>query len=183
MRALGLRHSKRRLLLALSVVAFAGALCFALSWAEASPQVSAVNSIGPIEIRNSAEGAAVFSAEGLVPGWSREGEVSISNSGDEAGRFRLALGPLREKRGLLGGRLSDRLRLVVTEIDDGRSMPVYAGRLSRLGRRDLSVFAPGDRRSYHFAMSFPGGGPRGADNALQGGRVAVGFLWTAVGAG
>jgi hypothetical protein len=177
---LALRRSKLRLLFAFGIVAFAGGLYFALSWAEASPRVSAVDSTGPIEIRNSGEGAAIFSADGLIPGWSSEGEVSIANSGDMAGRFRLALGHRREKLGVLGGRLSDRLRLVVSEIDDGRSTRVYAGPLSKLGVRDLGVLEPGDGRGYHFSMSFPGSGPRGADNAFQGGRVEVGFLWTAV---
>jgi hypothetical protein len=180
-RRLALRRSRLRLLLAFGIVAFAGGLYLALSWAAASsPGVSAVDSTGPIEIRNSGEGTAIFSAEGLVPGWSSEGEVSIANSGGTAGRFRLALGPRSEKLGVLGGRLSDRLRLVVTEIDDGRGTAIYAGPLSKLGSRDLSVLEPGDRRSYHFSMSFPSSGPHGADNAFQGGRVEVAFQWTAV---
>lgn len=182
MRVLGLHRSKRRLLLALGLVVFASGLYFALGLAEASPEVSAVDSTGPIEIRNSREGSAIFSAEGLVPGWRTDGEVSVSNSGDTAGGFRLALGPLRETPGATGGHLSNRLRLVVTEIDEGRSKPVYSGPLADLGVRRLSVLGPGDGRSYHFAMSFPGGGPHGADNAVQGGRVEVAFLWTAVAA-
>jgi len=180
MRALGLRRSMRRLVLAFGVVTLAGLLYIALSWADPAPQANAVSTTGPIELRNSREGAAIFSAEGLVPGWRADGEVSITNSGDAAGRFRLALGQLSETPGLLGGRLSNRLRLVVSEIDGGRSTLIYAGRLSDLGVRDLSVLEPGDQRSYHLTMSFPDGGLHGADNALQGGRVEASLLWTAV---
>ena len=164
------------------MVAFAGMLYIALSWAQPAPQASAVSTTGPIEIRNSREGAAVFSAERLVPGWSADGEVSISNSGDTPGQFRLALTHLRETPGPHGGRLSRSLWLVVTEIDGGRSTLVYSGRLSDLGVRDVSVLEPGEGRGYHFTMSFPDTGPRGADNAVQGGRVEAGFLWTAAAA-
>ena len=161
------------------MVAFAGLLYIALSWAQPAPKASAVSTTGPIEIRNSTEGAAVFSAERLVPGWSADGEVSISNSGDTPGQFRLALTHLRETPGPQGGRLSRRLRLAVTEIDGGRRTAIYDGRLSDLGVRDLSVLEPGDRRGYHFTMSFPDAGPHGADDPVQGGRVEAGFLWTA----
>jgi hypothetical protein len=164
------------------MVAFAGLLYIALSWAQPAPKASAVSTTGPIEIRNSREGAAVLSADGLVPGWKADGEVSISNSGDTPGQFRLALSHLRETPGPLGGRLSRRLRLVVTEIDGARSTMVYDGPLSDLGARDVSVLEPGEKRGYHFKMSFPGTGPRGADNVAQGGRVEAGFLWTAAAA-
>ena len=178
-RALALRRSLWKLLLALGMLAFAGVLYIALSWAQPPPQASAVSTTGPIEIRNSRDGAAVFSAERLVPGWSADGEVNISNSGDTPGQFRLALTHIRELPGPLGGRLSRRLRLVVTEIDGGRSTLVYSGRLSDLGVRDVSVLEPDERRGYHFTMSFPDAGPHGADNAVQSGRVKASFLWTA----
>ena len=164
------------------MVAFAGLLYIALSWAQPAPQASAVSTTGPIEIRNSRDGAAVFSAERLVPGWSADGEVSISNSGDTPGQFRLALTHLRESPGPLGGRLSRRLTLVVTEFDGGRATLVYSGRLSDLGVRDVSVLEPGEKRGYHFTMSFPDTGPHGADNPVQGGRVEAGLLWTAAAA-
>ena len=169
-----------RLLLASSVLAFAGVLYIGLSWAQAAPQASAISTTGPIELRNSHEGAAIFSAEGIVPGWRADGEVSITNSGGTPGQFKLALGHLREAPGPPGARLSSGLRLVVTEIDGGRETPVYAGRLPDLGVRALSVLEPGEKRSYHLTMSFPGRGPHGADNALQGGRVEAGLVWTAV---
>jgi hypothetical protein len=168
--------------LASSVLAFAGLMYMAVGWAAAAPQATAVSATGPIEIRNSHDGGAIFSAERIVPGWSADGEVSISNSGGTAGKFSLELGHLREAPRLPGGRLSDRLRLVVTEIGGGRSAPVYAGPLSGLGVRDLHVLEPGEGRSYHLRMSFPDGGPHGADNPLQGGRVKAGFVWTAVAA-
>lgn len=161
------------------MVAFAGLLYIALSWAQPAPMASAVSATGPIEIRNSDEGAAIFAAERLVPGWSADGEVSISNSGDTPGQFTLALTHLRETPGPYGGRLSRRLRLVVTEIDGSRNTRVYAGRLSDLGVREVSLLEPGERRGYHLRMSFPGTGPHGTDNAVQGGTVKVGFLWTA----
>jgi hypothetical protein len=96
------------------MVAFAGLLYIALSWAQAAPQATAVSTTGPIEIRNSEEGAAIFSAEGMVPGWRADGEVTISNSGDGPGQFRLALTHLREAPGPRGGRLSGSLWLEVT---------------------------------------------------------------------
>ena len=161
------------------MVAFAGLLYIALSWAQPAPEATAVSATGPIEIRNTQEGAAIFSAERLVPGWSATGEVSISNSGDTPGQFRLALTRLREAPGPLGGRLSRQLWLVVNEIDGGRTTRVYAGRLSDLRVRDVSVLEPGEGRGYHFRMSFPDTGPHGADNPVQGGRVDAGFLWTA----
>ena len=167
-------------MLASGVLAFAGVLYIGLSWAQAAPQASAISTTGPIEIRQSHEGAAIFSAEGIVPGWSADGEVSITNSGGTAGQFKLELGHLGEKSGPPGARLSSGLQLVVTEIDGGRETTVYSGRLSDLGVRDLSVLEPGEKHSYHLTMSFPDRGEHGADNALQGGRVEAGLLWTAV---
>ena len=105
--------------------------------------------------------------------------MSISNSGDTPGQFRLALTHLRESPGPGGGRLSRRLQLVVTEVDGGRSTLVYSGRLSDLGVRDVSVLEPGEKRGYHLRMTFPDAGPHGADNPVQGGRVEAGLLWTA----
>ena len=55
-----------------------------------------------------------------MPGWSADGEVSISNSGDTPGQFRLALAHLRESARPGSDRLSRRLQLVVTEVDGGR---------------------------------------------------------------
>lgn len=179
MRALPLRRSLWRLMLAFGMIAFAGLLYIALSWAQPAPMATAVSATGPIEIRNSEAGAAIFSAEGLVPGWTADGELSISNSGESPGQFRLALTGIRETQGPLGGRLSEGLWLVVTEIDGTRSTRVYAGPLSDLGVREVSVLGPGERRGYHFAMSFPDTGPHGADNAMQGATVKASFLWTA----
>ncbi len=161
------------------MVAFAGMLYIALSWAQAAPQASAVSTTGPIEIRNSRQGAAIFSAEGMVPGWRADGEVSISNSGEEPGQFRLALTHLRETPGPRGARLSNSLWLEVTEIDGSRRTTVYSGRLSHLGVRDVSMLEPDERRGYHLRMSFLDTGPHGADNPVQGGRVKASFLWTA----
>jgi hypothetical protein len=161
------------------MVAFAGMLYIGLSWAQTAPQASAVSTTGPIEIRNSRHGAAIFSAEHMVPGWRADGEVSISNSGDEPGQFRLALTHLRETPGPRGERLSGSLWLEVTEIDGSRRTTVYSGRLSNLGVRDVSMLDPGEKRGYHLKMSFPDTGPHGADNAVQGGRVKANFLWTA----
>jgi hypothetical protein len=164
------------------MIAFAGLLYIALSWAQAPPSATAVSTTGPIEIRNSKAGAAIFTADGLVPGWSADGEVSISNSGETTGQFRLELGHLRETTGPGGARLSGALQLVVTEIDHGRSTLIYAGRLADLGVRNLSVLKPGEKRGYHLRMSFPDTGPHGADNPLEGGVVRAGLLWTAVAA-
>ena len=94
------------------------------------------------------------------------------------GQFRLALTHFSETPAPLRGRLSRRLRLVVTEIDRGPQHTGLRRTLSDLGVRDVSMLEPGEKRRYHVEMSFPGTGPHGADNVVQGGRVEAYFLWT-----
>ncbi|HSD79406.1 MAG TPA: hypothetical protein VLB47_02055, partial [Solirubrobacteraceae bacterium] len=58
----------------------------------------------------------------------------------------------------------------------------YAGPLAALGRVGVGRIAPGERRVFRFAVTFPGGRPPSADNPLQGARTTAVFTWSATGA-
>jgi hypothetical protein len=126
---------------------------------------------GAAAIANSREGAAVVTAGGLRPGGSASGSVRIANDGDGAGTFALEAADILDVPGALGGRLSERLHLTVTD----STRTVYAGPLTGLGRAALGRFEAGEARTYAITVAFPDG-----DNSYQGSAASFDLRWHAV---
>jgi 3-phenylpropionate/trans-cinnamate dioxygenase ferredoxin component len=119
--------------------------------------------------------AAVLVAQGLVPGVTRTGEVTVTNVGDSAGAFALSAGDLVDSV----APLSDVLALAVDEVTPGgAAAPVFSGRLDALSGVALGTLGQGEARRYRFAVSFPSGRPDAVDNAYQGASTAVTFVWS-----
>ncbi len=128
---------------------------------------------------NSRDGAAILGASAMRPGEAVSGEVTITNSGDLAGAFRLSRSDLGEQPGAGGGLLSARLSLQVLDVTDPTApAAVWSGALASFTGRDLGTFAPRQARTYRFTATFPDTGP-GADNAFAGASTTTRFVWTA----
>lgn len=109
---------------------------------------------------------------GVAPGTS--GSVLLNLTPSRAGAITLALRSAADRPGPLGGRLSDRLRLVLTEVD-GRI--IWAGLARDLPLTQLGRVAGGETRSVRLTLDFPDGGlpptPTTGDNVFQGSGMDV----------
>jgi hypothetical protein len=145
------------------------------------PMAVARAATGSLSLEDSRGGGAILSVAGLAPGHSTAGELTITNSGTLDGTLELTSTQLSETPGQGGGLLSQRLRLVVRDLDRQRTL--YAGPMSALGERDLGRIEPGAARSFRFTATLPDGGqppgPTTGDNAYQGASVTSTYVWTA----
>jgi hypothetical protein len=71
----------------------------------------------------------------------------------------------------------------VQDTTGGSSIPVFSGRLGGLGTRPLGSIGSGVSRTYRFTATLPNtgtpAGPPAGDNAYEGSRVTVRYVWTA----
>ena len=147
------------------------------SVASAQPaQPLAAATAGTLTHSNSRDGAAILRAESMKPGDSQTGLVTITNTGDLAGWFWLSASKLVDNPGPGGGRLSERLWLVVEDVSAaGSPARIYAGALGGLGTRPLGTIGPGEARTYRFTVSWP----PGEDDPYQGSSTTVEYSWSA----
>jgi hypothetical protein len=145
---------------------------------DSPPQIDRVAAAtGALSLSNSREGAAIFSADGMVPGQTVTGTLTLGNTGDQAGRLLLSRALLDETPGPGGGRLADVLRLRIEDITGAAAVPVADGLLRDLTAIPLQDLAGGARRTYRFTLTFPDSGPGGADNAYAGASLRVDYEW------
>jgi hypothetical protein len=151
----------------------------AVSRAQPAPHSTALDASGGLQVFNSKDGGAILNASQLLPGGSTTGTVTIANSGNGGGRFHLTTSAVAETPGIGGGRLSQRLQLEVDDITHpSRRITVFTGSLLGLQNVDLGALSAGEERDYQFTVTFPNGGPNGADNAYQRATLQATFLWT-----
>jgi hypothetical protein len=139
---------------------------------------------GKIKMSNSCNGAAIVSAERMKPGDSVRGTVVIRNRSKQRARFWLTPRRVVDAPGPQGGRLSNRLRLYVIQVNNGRvgTRPprmLYRGTIAGMPTIPLGTFRPGRRVTYRFVVTFPMKDRAVPDNAYQGSGVRVDFLWRA----
>jgi len=168
------RHGWR---LPLSLLVAVGATAAAASVRHAAP--------APLARALTADGAARLDAgtgtailglggRGMLPGQSVTGTVTVANVGNAPGRFELSASNLIGKPGPNGGRLGDRLQLVVLDVSESRE--VYDGSLAGLSDAALGTFAPGASHKYRLTVTFPSGQ---ADNIYQSASMSTTFSWLA----
>jgi hypothetical protein len=113
----------------------------------------------------------------IKPGETRDaGSVTIENTGDIDGVFTVASDVVADSTGPADP-FADQLELTIT--DSGGTV-VYDGVLSAMTSAAAGTIAPGATETYDFEVSFPDGGPNGADNAYKGASVTVDYDWEAV---
>jgi spore coat-associated protein N len=154
------------------VVVVALGLCIAACMAgdHGSARAAVGQGTGPLVGSDRAD-AAVLVAQGMAPGESRSGVVTVTNAGDAAGAFVLTGTGLADS----GARLSSVLGLTVQDVTPGRALSqLYAGPLSGLSGISLGTLAQGEARTYRFTVNVAAG----AGNAYQGATTSMSFVWT-----
>ena len=178
-----LRHSKMWIL-ALVALGIAAALAVASVSLFTSSSANPDNTFtaGSLSHSNSKEGAAILTATNIVPGEAQTGQVTIKNTGDVSGKFRLSSSNLTDTPGPNGGRLSEVLTLKVVD-SSGTPTTVYDGRYNAMPSTDLGTWAKDEQHTYQFTVTFPNGGvPQSAttgDNAYKGSSTKIQFNWDA----
>lgn len=179
----------RRLAYPLALLAIAGLAALSVPRAQeplaAAPVAEAAS--GSLSVWNTRSGEALLRADRLAPGDSTSGVVSIGNAGTVSGFFSLAQAGLDDRPGPNGGRLSDRLDLVVADVTKpGAPLVVYSGKLGDMTSQPLGQMAPGEVRTFRFTASLPEGQSAvgaGGDNAVAGSATVATFRWLAIGSG
>jgi len=180
-------HPVTRLLSLAAVCAAAVAWAGSGSAERAQPSAVLTQSTGDLHVTNSQDGHAIFRATGLAPGGSVSGTVRLQNSGSLPGDLTLAQSDVQDQPGANGGRLSDVVRLDVSDVTAGGSVPVFAGRLAGFGSRSLGALGPAESRTFRFTATLPDGGlppsAGGGDNAFAGSGLTARYAWTATATG
>lgn len=137
-------------------------------------ELSVMLADGTLSHDNSKDGAAILTASQVWPGWSGNGEVTITNSGTAAAWLRLTEAAVNDVPGPGGGRLGNKLSLVVEDVTDPTfPVPVYTGTLGAVAERWLGQMDPSEVRTYRFRTSLP----TSAGNAYQSSAVSARFDW------
>jgi hypothetical protein len=159
-----------------------GVLALGLAFAtpgEGAARLRLASADGALTLSNSKEGAAIFRAAVMRPGEEASGSVVIGNTGTVGAALTVAPSAVQDTPGTGGGRLSDRLELLVLDVTNVQApRTVYSGTLKAMPSVALGSLAAGTQRTFLFVATLrPGIG----DNALQGSAITSAFQWTATG--
>ena len=168
---------------ALVLNALLGLLALGLAFAppgEGAPKLQLAAAGGALSLSNSKEGSAIFRAAAMRPGEEASGSVTITNTGTVTGALTLTPADPADTPGQGGGRLSNRLELLVIDVTTvSTPVTVYAGTLRQMDPTDVGALLPGQHRTYLFVATLRPNGS--ADNAFQGAEMTTGFTWSATG--
>ena len=119
---------------------------------------------------NSKNTAAIVTGSNLKPGDSRQGEVTITNTGSLDGNFTLT------EKGAVNPFTAGNLQLVIH--DTTTNTEVYRGEFGKVAAGGISLgnFAPGASRTYRFTVTLALAAP----NADQGKTATAEYAWDAV---
>jgi hypothetical protein len=164
------------LAMALGAIGLAVAAPGGLGGGQERARFEAEAASGAVSISNSRAGQAVFNAAAMRPGEGVSGVVTIGNNGDRAGRFGVQATGVEDAAGPYGGKLSQRVELVLFDVTNVQSpKTVFAGSPADFAQVDLGALAPGRQRNYLFAATLPDT----AGNSYQGAALSLGFQWSA----
>lgn len=144
------------------------------------PSVRIERASGDVQLVNSKDGSAVFSATGLAPGQTVSGTVELSNTGSGEGDLDLTQQDLVDTPGPGLGLLSAAVELTIRDITaPGAPVTVFTGSPSALSNKPLGTLAPGQSRTYHFTASLP----EGIQAATAGSGLSMRYVWKLEGEG
>lgn len=139
---------------------------------------------GTLVLTDSLAGQSVVNLNAVKPGSTNSGSVDIRNGGNVPAAVTLA--PVNLANLPASNPLSSKLTLQLQDLGDPActiSCPpivtVFSGTLGSMGTLALGTFPTGATHRYTFTVTFPNGGPDGADNVYGGAATTVDFLWTA----
>jgi hypothetical protein len=139
---------------------------------------------GSIVVTDSVAGQSVVNLNAVKPGSTSSGAVNITNGGNVPASFTLAAANLTNLP--VSNPLSSKLALQVQDLGDPActgtcpaAVTLYSGTLGSMGTLALGTFAAAATHRYTFGVTFPDGGPNGADNVYGGAATTVDYVWTA----
>jgi hypothetical protein len=186
-RRLLLRISPRRLLASAGVLLLAGGgvVGSGANFNATSSNTVGVVTAGILRQSNSKPGVAVLSAANMAPGNTQTGTLDIGNTGDLPSTDSVTVGNLVDTPA--SAAFSSDLQLNVQDLGSPTcttgcpaAVLLYSGSLrGAVGTNDLTVYQPGDKHRYLFTVTYPNGGPNGADNAYGGAKSTVDITWGA----
>jgi hypothetical protein len=179
-RAQVLMRNPRRLIIAaiLILIAVLVAVFTTATFTTSSANAGNVIAAGDLSVDNDLKGAAILTANGLVPGDSATGTVQISNVGSAAGNFSLTTTNLKDTPATPP--FSGKLDLVITDITNASSpSQVYSGKLNAVGTVQLGKWTAGTSHKYKFVATFPNGTPA-EDNQYKKASTTIDFVWNVV---
>ena len=133
---------------------------------------------GDLRLASSAADQAILDADGLRPGDSTSGSLTISNRSTAEQRLRLKTVGVTDTPGPGGGVLSGHLRLVVERTTGTKTHEVFSGTVVDLSEIDLGALPSSQSQVYSFTATVPEYGPA-VDDAYAGATVEVGWRWEA----
>jgi len=166
------RSLSSRLTVAAALLALA---VLAVPHAGSEPPRLRATAAGQIELTSTRDSQAILTADGLRPGQSVSGTLTLANPSPQTQRLSLATSRVADLPGRGGGVLSQRLRLRVEHAATGAA--VYAGTLAELTKLDLGDVPAGASRSFRFTVTLPEGGPV-VDDPFAEARTDVTWRWT-----
>lgn len=173
-----LTRNPRRLILALLLIAVAvGVAVFATATFTTS-SANAGNLVASGTLSVDSGDSAILNAPNMVPGESRNGTVSVQNTGSVAGNFSLTTDNLRDTPPVPP--FSAIVDLVIEDITTaGSPVEVYDGKLDDLHTVALGNWPSNAEHDYKFTVTFPSRGST-IDNQYKGASTTLTFRWNAV---
>lgn len=151
------------------------------------PYAVLTQATGDLKIDNSLNGHAIFQLTGLAPGDMASGTVRLANLGGKPGDLGLQQLDVQNQPGANGGLLSNAVKLEITDVSGGNSVPLFSGKLGQLNKQSIGAIGPGNARVFRFRASLPDTGippsPAGGDNAYKGSKLTMRYAWTATQSG
>ncbi|MEI6726402.1 MAG: hypothetical protein WCN81_09295 [Actinomycetes bacterium] len=151
------------LAVALHSVAFSGA-----SFTSASLNDGNAVAAGGLSHVDSKAGQVLLDAQGLRPGQSKSGSLTITGGGDFSARYSAGVASLTDTPA--SPSLSAALVLTIDDVTSGSAVQQWSGSVASLDTAGLGTIAPGASRAYRFTLTFPTGA---ADSGLQGATMAL----------
>ena len=165
------------LLLLAGIIVVASGAVFSSSSANPSNEFTA----GILSSSNDKDNAAILTAQKMIPTDVKTGDVTIRNTGDVAGKFKLTAPVPSAGTKPNGGDLTDVLRLKVDEVTGASGSetltPVLPDQAFKTAiNKALGSWPAGEQHKYRFTVTFPEGGN---DNQYMGSKAVNTYTWTA----
>ncbi len=185
----GRRRVQVMLTLGVLMLATAVIIGSAASFTSTSVNIGNLVTAGNLTHDNSKANSFFLDAKKMWPGETRDGSVTLTNTGDASARFYLTITGIRDAQPGPGtASLSTALELRV--VNETTGVDVYSGLLTDFPKdgidsaQDAGVLAPGAPTTYRFSVTFPdsdeGLTTKGSDNKYKNSRTEVDFSWEAI---
>jgi hypothetical protein len=173
-----LTRNPRRLIIALGLIAIAIAVAVFATATFTTSSANAGNLVAAGTLAVDSGSSAILNAANMVPGESRNGTVSVQNTGTVSGNFSLTTENLRDTPA--SPAFSAIVVLLIQDVTHaGSPVTVYNGKLNAVHTVALGNWPSNAQHNYKFTVTFPSQGST-IDNRYKGASTTLTFRWNAV---